>query len=698
LDRANTSIERTSTQAGGTTVTVRAHYAVPKLPAPPVFVPGGPPPNFALLPNPSRNLPDPRSLFLSFAYTLAPLPSQPMAPRRADQRVGYFTQDYIDFGDDTLGDRRAHLVARWRLEKKESDAALPAEPKEPIRAVLDRNIPEKWREAVRAGVLEWNKAFERAGWRNAIVVEQQPADADWTTVEGTRVLAVRWFAIDGPGATAVGPSQVDPRTGEILRGAAIIPENWVRFDRAVVADLEPRLTGADALDLPAWPAGGPFARRWQLCSYGDEALEQAQFGLQVLAERGAIDPKGPDSERFIAEGLKDVVMHEVGHALGLRHNFRASAGISPAQLRDKSFTATRGVSNSVMDYNAMNLPLEGEPVADYHMPTLGAYDYWAIEYGYREFPAATERQELASLARKSEADPGLAYATDEDVRGIDPLVNQRDLGSDPMAFAQRQMKLARELWTRTQARQVAADDDFTLYRRNLQRGLNSVASVVGMAAKFVGGTFTSRALAGSGQALLVPVPAAQQRGALDLVVGEVFSSASFRFDPKFMSRLGVDQFERTSASPDFSLGAAVLAIQRGALDVLMSEGLAQRLADAEFKVSDLKTLLSYAEVQSRLGAAVWSELKTAKANEIDSLRRNLQREHLRRLAAGLLRPASAAAADVRAVNRQQALQLESDLKAAQARGGWSPTARAHLGDSLATLSEALKAPLVKQGV
>ena len=696
-DRANSSIERVRTDADSTSVTVRSHFALARLPAPPVFAPGAPPPNPAALPNPPRVVPDARSLFLSYTYNLAPLPAEPMKTRVADQRVGFFTTPYNDLSDDNSGDRRTHLVRRWRLEKKDPAAAV-SEPKTPIRVVMDRNIPERWRTAVGEGILEWNKAFERAGFKSAIAVEQQAADADWTSLEGSRVLAVRWFALEGPGATAVGPSQSDPRTGEMLRGAAIIPENWARLERSRVREVLPAFP-----TQPAFAAFGAGAE--SQCNYAENALDEITFGAELLNLRGELDPKSPQGERYIAQALKDVTMHEVGHALGLRHNFRASVGINRAQLRDPKFTAEQGISNSVMDYNGLNLPLAGETTADYQMLSLGAYDYWAIEYGYKEIPAATERQELTRIAARGETDPRLAYASDEDVGGIDPLVNQRDLGDDPLAHAQRQIKLAHELWKREQARRLPADDDLTQSRRNLQRGLAFVASAVPVAAKHVGGVVTTRALAGSQQPLLKPVDVVKQREALELVLGEVFNSASFRFDPTFMSRLGVDQFDRNSASTDFSLAEAVLGIQRNALDAMMADGLAVRLADAETKVADPKALLSYAEVQSRLSAAAWSELsaKGGKAGktgtgEIDSLRRNLQREHLRRLAGGILRPTSAVAADVRAVHRQTALTLQSRLKAALSVGGWSPTAGAHLADSLALLSEALKAPLTRQGV
>ena len=290
------------------------------------------------------------------------------------------------------------------------------------------------------------------------------------------------------------------------------------------------------------------------------------------------------------------------------------------------------------------------------------------------------------------------------------------MSNDPLAFARRQVLLARELLDRTTSRALKPGEDLTVYRRAVGRVLGTLGTSLPFAAKYVGGTYTSRARAGANQPLVVPVPAEQQRAALDLLVAELFSSAAFKFDPRVMSRLGIDQFERfgpnRQAGVDFSLPSAVLSLQRGALDALMSDSLAGRLADAESKVADPRQLLSYAEVQERLSKAVWSELdagasgagakgaKGAKGEpaDIDSLRRNLQREHVRRLATGLVRPAPATAADVRAVHRQAALALQARLAAALAARRGSSLVRAHLEDSLATLNEALKAPLVKQGV
>jgi hypothetical protein len=270
-----------------------------------------------------------------------------------------------------------------------------------------------------------------------------------------------------------------------------------------------------------------------------------------------------------------------------------------------------------------------------------------------------------------------------------------------MAYYRRSLALARELWAQTQKRQLPAGDDFSSYRRNLSRGLSQFAATVEPLSKYVGGVFTSRQLAGpTSSALFAPVPPQLQREALAILTKELFSTDSFRFDPAFMQRLGVEQLERLSSSgssqTEFSLASRVIAMQRTVLDQLMGDGVAARLADMETKVADRRQLLTVSEVHARVADSVWSELKSG--SDVESLRRNLQREHVRRVAAGLVRPSSAVAADVRAVNRQVALKLQAELQRTLANGQLSPTTRAHFAESAALLSDALKAPMVRTGV
>ena len=685
LDVRNSSIERARSGAEETTIAVNLHYAVAKLPA----SPGAPP-------TPPRALADPRSFLLGIQYRFAQLPDPPMAVRVADERVGYFVDDFRDLTRDPAHETRVRVVNRWRLEKKDPQAAL-SEPKRPIVAYLDRNIPVELRPAVEAGVLEWNKAFEQAGFKDAIVVKQQPDDADWDTLEG-RHLAIKWFVDSSLGGTAaIGPHQSDPRTGEILYGAVLIPDLWARFAGLRFGEvLPPRAQAAIA------PAGS------DQCTYAYSALDQTAFALDLLIERGEFARDSEAARRFVQGSIKEVVMHETGHALGLRHNFVGSSAVRLDQLRDAAFTEKFGLSASVMDYVPDNVPLEGEARSGaLQMESIGVYDRWAIEWGYRQFDAADEGGQLASLAARSATDPMLGFATDEDAGGdgditvappgLDPRANRFDLGDDSLAYYQRQLQLTRELIRRTQSRKLDADDDYRLYRRNLERGLRQMRGVAPNLAKYVGGVYVNRDRAGSGRPLLTPVEAGRQRAALRLLASELFSPSSFRFDPYFMQRLGVDPFSRGNGDPDFSLPSAVLDVQRPVLDQLMSETVALRLANAEAKTADPRALVSFAEVQATLTDAVWNELATG--SDIGSLRRNLQREHLRRLAGALVRPTSTVAADVRAVQRQQAEKLVAQLARALARrGARSDVAQAHLAESLATLREALAAPLYRSGV
>ena len=247
----------------------------------------------------------------------------------------------------------------------------------------------------------------------------------------------------------------------------------------------------------------------------------------------------------------------LGHTLGLRHNFRASTIYTLEQIKDPAFTKANGVTTSVMDYTPYNISPKGERQGEFVMSTLGPYDYWAIEYGYKPLDPATEKAELAKIASRS-TEPQLAFATDEDAGygtmfiGIDPDVNRFDLGSDPIGYYKRTMKLSRELWDRLQDMKLADGESYERLTRSFASGFRTLGRVAPLAAKYVGGVTTRRDRAGTGRALFEPVPAARQREALSLIAGDFFSEKSFRFRPDFVGRLAIDQFQRP-VNPDISL-------------------------------------------------------------------------------------------------------------------------------------------------
>jgi hypothetical protein len=467
--------------------------------------------------------------------------------------------------------------------------------------------------------------------------------------------------------------------------------------RLVVEDLGRPLASYDMND--AYIADPLRAHKGYLaCDYGAAAEQETEFAFDLLEARG-LDMAGPEASELAQDYVKDVIMHEVGHTLGMRHNFVASKIYSLKQIEDKSFTKANGITASVMDYTPFSISPTGVPQGEYVMSTIGPYDYWAIQYAYTEMDPATEADQLAKIASRS-TEPQLAFATDEDAGagklfiGIDPDVNRFDLGSDPLDYYKRRMKLSRELWDRLQTLKLAPGESYERLTRSFAAGFLQVARIAPLAVKYVGGVTTHRDRAGSGRALFEPTPAARQKEALTLITADFFQVDSFKFRPEFMGRLALDQFNRPQ-NPDISLSATVFVVQKAMLDEMMSDPVAKRLLDAPEKAPDASKVLRLSDLYDTLQASIWSELKSGR--DITMIRRNLQREDLRIMTTMLLHPAPTTPPDARSLMRMNAQALVADLKSAQGKGGYSKEAKAHISESLDTLQEALKAPMQRAG-
>ena len=684
FDAANSSFLKLDGSADMTGLQVNAHYSLARLILPPPQMPGSSPMPFT---PPPRTLEDVRSLFIGYYYTLAKLPAQPMAARMADDRVGHFVTTRWDWTTDLRPDERVRLVHRWRLEKADAAAAL-SRPKEPIVYWLDRNIPERYRETVKAGILEWNKAFEAIGFKDAIEARQQPKDADWSTHD-SRHASIRWFLGTDAGF-AIGPSVVDPRSGEILDADIGMSDIFTRGGREEYRE-----------ELP--PAAGlPIQKdAHRACTYLAEAAREAEFAADLLVARGDFEPGSPGEEAFVMSLLKDVVMHEVGHTLGLRHNFRASTLYTPEQLGDKALTTARGITGSVMDYTPTNIAGKGRSQGAYHMTTLGPYDYWAIEYAYRPLEAGQERESLAKIAARGEREPLLAYATDEEAggfggfQGMDPEVNRFDLGKDPLQYLSTRISLSRELLERLQERPVKAGEDYQKLRRGVNLALGRMGQASSNAAKHLGGVVYLRDHAGSARTPLTPVSGARQREALKVLETGVFDMNAFRFKPEFMARLTVNQFDR-GVAPDYSLATAIVGMQRGLLAQILQPVILRRILDAPDKLQEPKSAFRLGELFDGIQGAIWAELKAGK--EPTGIRRSLQKEHLRQLVGMVLRANPATPDDARALARDGVKVLIGQLKAAQAKPGFSREARAHFAECQATLEETLRASVQRQSI
>jgi hypothetical protein len=686
IDRTNSSFERVRADPGLTTLTTRIHFYTPRIPVP---VPGMP--SFASPPNAT---PDPRSLFVDFVYSFLALPDQPMPARAADPRIGHFTESFTDLGGDAKANPRTHYVTRWRLEKKDPAAAL-SEPVKPIVFWMDKNIPARYRPTIEAGILEWNRAFERIGYKNAIVVQQQPDDADWDNMDAGHA-SVRWF-VSADSGFAIGPRHTDPRTGEILDADIAVSDMFARgYRRTFVEEVGTRASSeANLAALTAhWRNGGVHGAQ---CDDAHMTATETMFALELLEARDELSADSPEAEAFVLGALKGTIMHEVGHVLGLKHNFKGSTVLSAAQLQDKAFTEANGIGNSVMEYAPVNLALAGEKQGSYHRTALGAYDMWAIEYAYKPIEAGREAQELAAIAGRS-TDPALAYADDTDAggygggEGIDPLAARYDLTDDPLAWFRKRMKLSQELWSRIQQREPRAGEDPLRQRRAVMAGFVPLGTIADLSARYVGGMHATRDLPGSRRPAFRPVESVRQREALQFLASNVFSAESFRFQPHLLSSMRVDYSEWVRGGPA-DIASAVGRVQSAALNRLMSAGTASRLIDLPnyLPAADRKDVISLNEVYDTLQRSIWSELATGA--DIDRLRRNLQREHVRRLSAVLTRGGLGLPPDAVSLLRYHATQLETRMRAAVARNHQSVEVKAHLAESLSILQESLKATM-----
>jgi len=716
LDPRNSVVTAVRGSEGALIVETQTHWYAGGIstgpPASPVAALAG-----AAAPTVPRWLPDTRSLLIGQHLSFVPLPEVPMAARRADPRVGFFSTRVLEFGDDLARTPAKRYVTRWRLEKKDPQAES-SEPVRPITFWIDRNVPHAYRETVRSGILEWNKAFERIGFRNAIRVEQQGDDAAFDTLD-PGYASVRWLMTAEPSITAIGQTQIDPRSGEILDADISFEGLFTRAQRYARSQLlgvraarseagatpapfapPPVLPGL----LPAAPDADPLQDPGhQFCRHGDAMAEQAAYALDLMEARGDLEPGSPEAQQFVLDYVKDTVMHEVGHALGLRHNFRASRAYTEAQLSDPEFTRVHGTTGSVMEYNAINLARPGERGGVPFQMTLGPYDYWAIEYAYRPLPpgatSADEEAHVQAVAARSH-EPLLAFGTDEDAfYGVDAETIQFDLGADPLAFATKRLDIARELFHRQETRVLPRDRDYSVLRRSLAYALSDATRAIGVLVRQIGGLRTLRDFPGSGRDPIEPVPADVQRQAFDTIVAAVFSDGGLRVSPALLRRLAPDYLDRGEAPGgpiDYNVPQRLLDLQRAVLAYLLSDQLATRLIDANDKLDPGAARLELADIYRRLGRELWIDLDAG--GPITQARRELQRDHVNRLAFAVLRPSPGARADARGALRHEAQLLLQRIEAAQRRKAGDEPTRLHLADSADSLRQALASRLPRAGI
>ncbi|HEY7447268.1 MAG TPA: zinc-dependent metalloprotease [Vicinamibacterales bacterium] len=675
------------------------HYSTERPPVPPLVAPGTPVPP---TPPPPRNLPDVRSMLFNFRYSISDIPSTAgFQPRLVDDRVGHFFEDIDDFTTDAPYTPRRRYITRWALEKEDPSAVL-SRPKKPIVFWMENTIPVKYRDAVHQGALLWNKAFEKIGFKDAIVVNQQPDDADWDPAD-IRYNTIRWFAATDA-SFAIGPSRANPLTGELYDADISFADGLLRTIRREVPELINPLSWEEQTPLPPVRPLWMRQQAWS-CTAMSETARDAAFGFDLLLARG-MEPDSPEADAFVNQWLIWLAAHEVGHTLGLRHNFRASTIHAFNRLHDTSLTSSQGLTGSVMDYVPTNLARKGQPQGDFQQTSLGPYDYWAIEYAYKPVTGSPEgeRAELNKIASRV-ADPMLAYATDEDAGfgplwpwSSDPLATRNDLGSDPLEYYKHSVALSQELWTNMEATLQKPGEGYQILRRSFLGGLGKAGGALLDTTRYIGGVYHYRDHVGDpGNRLpFTPVPVAKQKEALNLIRENLFSPGAFRFSPQLLNKLAVERFPDFSnfasleQRSDYPIHQQILSLQTAALNRLFHPVIMSRVLDNELRVEKRELTLTLGTVFSSIQDAIWAELQ-GPAVSINSFRRSLQREHLRKMIALVLREA-AVPEDARSLARHSLTTLRARARTATTTAD-SVETRAHLNESVARIDEALRAQL-----
>jgi hypothetical protein len=613
--------------------------------------------------------PDPRGVRLRMHYSIVdpPAPSN-YVPRLADDRVGYFITEQKRFDNDGLPTPWVRYINRWNFNNG------------PLAFYLTNEIPPEYKPEIRSALLEWNKAFARAGIPDAIAVRDQPGDPAWDP-DDVRYSVVRWITSDQPAFSASGPSVTDPRTGEILRVEIVVDGEAMRSVKRGFADVVTP-TRETALALGRETAAAP-----EVDDYLAGSSELAAVGTLQLRAGGASQAQ---TDQFARDYLRSVILHEAGHDFGLRHNFVAGRFFTLSEIHNLRFTKANGLSTSVMAYNPINLSAPGQPQGAYFQEVLGAYDYWAIKYGYVSIPGVKQPSDEADVLRRIAAESSkreLAYATDEDANGplaIDPTVATFSLSTDPLAFYRNQFAVADNLLGRLDRTYPRDDRPYYEERRSFATIMGTYRRAAQLTSKYIGGVYTSRAHRGSrsGAAPTAPVPRELSQRAFALLSDHLFSQRALRFSPQMLSDLGPNHYHDAGQpleSTDFPVTDYIANVQDTVIARLFNPDVMTRLVDEGLRTSRPGATMSLSDLFEWMQGSVWGGVG-ARMGPLDAVHRGLQRRYTTLLAAYALAPSFAR------------YELRRTLAAAQA-GLRSPaldvSTRAHLEELSSRIAHAL---------
>ncbi|HEU5181602.1 MAG TPA: zinc-dependent metalloprotease [Candidatus Polarisedimenticolia bacterium] len=680
----------------------------------------------------ASRLPDPRYLEALVDYTFFRLPDNGFRPRPADERIGGFDTGYKDYtGVDHRDTAFRYLFLKWGLEKKDPDAALSA-PKEPIVFYVDKATPPEWRGRVKEAALWWNKSFEKVGFKDALQVLDQPDDPTWDPTDIHHSM-IYWNLSDNLMFSGLaGPQVIDPRTGQVLKANAYLNGEfpsytlhrylvyaWWRapqwehlMDPFALPATGSSSLASRVLELDARRSGSPAG-----CDYQASFSSQIAFARLVLQARGELGTDPQSSERFAREAFAELTAHEVGHALGFSHNFKASLISKPADLAAGTVSGhpdQRPFGASIMDYNPIYLAPKGASQKDFFMQGVGPYDDLMLEYIYRPFPKLAPAQEAAALdeiARKAETTPGLMF-DDGSLSDIDPASSTDDLGDDPLAFAEsRLVMLQDEVLPRIGDLVVKEGHDFNRIRQALDAAIFSVAlDYIDLTTRYVGGQSVRRIVARSGgppsASPVVPIEPAQQRRALAILDKQLFDTQAFPVSEQLLAQLKPD-FQYDWNYPyryytDYSFDSRVAFLYDSALQSLLDSRRLARIVDNQRRQPHETAPLTLPELFGHLTTTAFAgmdKVGTARATvarpSVSPRSRSLQRLTVSRLTDLLLEPRPGAPAEATQVARATLVEIRSRVRRItgnpQRLSALDDYSRAHFQDLDAVITRALEA-------
>ncbi len=568
--------------------------------------------NSASAPGGGADITDARYVRVRLQHSFIAMPENNFIPRRDDPRVGYFMQninDQTSVSPTTYKD----VIHRWNLKKKDPNAAL-SEPVEPIVWWIENTTPLEYRQAILDAGIKWNMAFEKAGFKNAIQMRTMSDTATWDPAD-IHYNVIRWVSSVKPSYGAIGPSFVNPKTGQIL-GADITVE-WYSGSASPIYD---ELFNKSAINM----------LQYDNCSLANELKVQLLSGLTFMETASASDEELKEVHK---QFLTYLILHEMGHTLGLNHNMKSSQMLSPTEVNNKAITQKIGLTGSVMDYPAINIPSDRSKQGDYYTTVPGPYDLWAIQYGYSVYPENEEDSLRKILSRSNE--PQLAFGNDgDDMRtpgkAIDPRVNINDLTNDAIAYAEDRFKLVNNTMGNLLKKYSKPNQSYAELRTRYSTLNTQRLNMISVVSRYIGGIYVDRSFPGqkSANKPYTPTPVAIQKKAMEVLSKYVFAPNAFDADAPVFAYLQMQRrgFNQGPMGEDFKITANALNNQTyGALQHILHPSTLQRITNSRL----YGNTYSVADVMNDLTKAIFdADMNT----NVNVYRQNLQTAFTKSLA------------------------------------------------------------------